>query len=43
VDAIPTEEPKIILTSAKKKKGTEKLRQVIDLILSEGGIAPPSW
>ncbi len=43
LDAVPQIRPRIVVTSANKKIGTEDLKESIEMILKEGGIDPPTW
>lgn len=42
-EAVPENEPKIVVTSCTKKTGLKVLRDCIDMILADRGIDSPSW
>ncbi len=43
LEAVPSKDPQIMVTSAAKKQGIEELRETVEILLKTEGVSPPAW
>ncbi len=43
LEAVPSKDPQVMVTSAAKKQGIEELRDTIEILLKKEGVGPPAW